>query len=69
MAAEAAVHLAKGENADADGAISNGKINVPTIMLKPVLVTRDNIKSTVVKDGFQSLKDINQALSKDQQIH
>lgn len=68
MAAEAAVHLAKGENAEADGAISNGKIKVPTIMLKPVLVTKDNIKSTVVKDGFQSLKDINQALPKDQQI-
>lgn len=69
MAAEAAVHLAKGENAEADGTISNGKVKVPTIMLKPVLVTKDNIKSTVVKDGFQSLKDINQALSKDQQIH
>lgn len=69
MAAEAAVHLAEGESADADGSISNGKIKVPTIMLKPVLVTKDNIKSTVVKDGFQSLKDINQALSKDQQIH
>ena len=29
----------------------------------PVLVTRDNITSTVVKDGFQSLKSINQATS------
>jgi ABC-type xylose transport system substrate-binding protein len=38
-------------------------------MLKPVLVTKDNIKATVVKDGFQTLKDINQALSKDQQIN
>jgi D-xylose transport system substrate-binding protein len=68
-AAEEAVHLAKGEKTGADGAINNGKINVPTIMLKPVLVTKENIKSTVVKDGFQTLKDINQALAKDQQIH
>ena len=69
MAAEAAVHLAKGENTAADGTISNGKIRVPTILLKPVVVTKDNIKSTVVRDGFQTLKDINQGLPKDQQIH
>jgi D-xylose transport system substrate-binding protein len=67
-AAEEAVRLAKGEKTHADGTISNGKINVPTIMLKPVVVTKDNIKTTVVKDGFQTLKSINQALSEDQQI-
>ena len=67
-AAEDAVRLAKGENIHADAAINNGKINVPTIMLNPVLVTKENIKSTVVNDGFQSLKSINQALSPDQQI-
>ena len=69
IAADAAVHLAKGEKTDADAAISNGKIKVSAILLKPVLVTKDNIKSTVVKDGFQTLKDINQGLPKDQQLH
>jgi D-xylose transport system substrate-binding protein len=48
--------------------MSNGKRNVPTIMLKPVVVTKANIKTTVVKDGFQTLKSINEALSADQQI-
>lgn len=67
-AAEEAVHLAKGEKTQADETISNGKIKVPAIMLKPVLVTKDNIKTTVVKDGFQTLKSINQGLSEDQQI-
>jgi len=67
-AAEEAVRLAKGEKAQADGTMSNGKINVPTIMLKPVVVTKDNIKTTVVKDGFQTLKSINQGLSEAQQI-
>ena len=66
--AEEAVRLAKGEKAHADGTISNGKIKVPVIMLKPVLVTKENIKTTVVKDGFQTLKSINQALPEDQQI-
>jgi D-xylose transport system substrate-binding protein len=68
IAAEEAVRLAKGEKARADGTMSNGKRQVPTIMLKPVVVTKDNIKTTVVKDGFQTLKSINQALSADQQI-
>jgi D-xylose transport system substrate-binding protein len=67
-AAEEAVHLAKGEKAHADGTMSNGKVKVPSIMLKPVAVTKDNIMTTVVKDGFQTLKSINQALPQDQQI-
>jgi len=67
-AAEEAVRLEKGEKTHAEGTISNGKVKVPTIMLKPVVVTKDNIKTTVVKDGFQTLKSINQALSEDQQI-
>jgi len=66
-AAEEAVRLAKGEMPHADGAVNNGKTKVPTIMLKPVLVTKENIKTTVVQDGFQALKSINQALSADQQ--
>jgi D-xylose transport system substrate-binding protein len=67
-AAEEAVRLANGEKARADGTTNNGKTMVPTIMLKPVVVTRDNIKTTVVKDGFQKLTSINQALSQSQQI-
>ncbi len=67
-AAEEAVQLAKGEKPVADTTISNGKINVPAILLKPVAVTKENIKSTVVKDGFQKLQSINQALSPGQQI-
>jgi ABC-type xylose transport system substrate-binding protein len=42
---------------------------VPTILLKPVLVTRDNIKTTIVKDGFQKLSSINHGLPADQQIN
>jgi D-xylose transport system substrate-binding protein len=67
-AAQEAVRLAKGEPPTADGTMNNGKSKVPTIMLKPVLVTKDNIKTTVVRDGFQALKSINQALPENQQI-
>jgi len=68
VAAEEAVRLAKGEKTRANRTVSNGKADVPAILLKPIVVTRDNIKTTVVKDGFQTLKSINQALSEDQKI-
>ena len=68
-AAEEAVHLAKGEKPAADTTTNNGKTKVPTITLKPVIVTKDNIKTTVIKDGFQKLSDINQGLPKDKQIN
>ncbi len=67
-AAEEAVGLAKGEKPIADATTNNGKANVPTILLKSIVVTKDNIKTTVVKDGFQKLQSINQALSEDQKI-
>lgn len=68
-AATEAVRLANGNKPYADRTINNGKTDVPTILLKPTLVTKDNIKSTVVKDNFQSLKSINQALTSAQQIN
>jgi D-xylose transport system substrate-binding protein len=68
VAAEEAVRLAKGEATRANKKINNGKMDVPAVLLKPIVVTRDNIKATVVKDGFQTLKSINQALSEAQQI-
>ncbi|HLK05700.1 MAG TPA: substrate-binding domain-containing protein [Candidatus Acidoferrum sp.] len=67
-AAEEAVRLADGGKPLADSAVNNGKAIVPVILLKPILVTKENIKSTVVRDGFQKLSSINQALSPDQQI-
>jgi D-xylose transport system substrate-binding protein len=67
-AAEEAVHLAKGEKINAVGTTNNGKVKVPTILLEPVVVTKDNIKTTVVQEGFQKLSDINQGLSAGQQI-
>ncbi len=32
--------------------IDNGQKKVPSVLLKPVAVTKDNIKDTIVKDGF-----------------
>jgi D-xylose transport system substrate-binding protein len=53
VAAEQAVKAAKGEALDAGSAkLKNGGYEVPTLFLEPIAVTKDNIMSTVVADGF-----------------
>src|SRR5215210_410951 len=52
-AAELAVALAKGEDPPAaDDEIDNGSKQVPSILLTPVAVTKDNINDTIIKDKF-----------------
>jgi D-xylose transport system substrate-binding protein len=65
LAAEAAVALAKGEPLKNTSAISNGGKMVPAILLNPVVVTKDNVKQTVIKDGFQNLETIQKSLPKE----
>jgi D-xylose transport system substrate-binding protein len=36
----------------AGNTVNNGKIDVPSVLLTPVAVTKDNIKDTIVADGF-----------------
>ncbi len=54
-AATLAVALAKGEDPPADLAMStvnNGSGDIPSVLLPPVAVNKDNIKDTVIADGF-----------------
>jgi D-xylose transport system substrate-binding protein len=53
-AAEIAVALAEGEEPKVEitEEINNGKTDVPSVLLEPVAVTKDNVKSTVIKDEF-----------------
>ncbi len=64
-AAEAAVSLAKGEPLKTTSVIPNGKKDVPAILLPTVAVNKDNVKETVIKDGFQNVETIKQNLPKD----
>lgn len=65
-AAEAAVSLARGEKPDAPARVNNGKIEVPSILLEPVVVDKTNILETVVKDGYQKLDVIYEGVPADQ---
>jgi D-xylose transport system substrate-binding protein len=53
-AAEIAVALAQGKKPTVEitEEVDNGKTKVPSVLLEPVAVTKDNVKETVVKDEF-----------------
>ena len=57
-AAEVAVALATGKPVIAKAELNNGKREVPTILLDVVTVTKENVDSTVVKDGFHTRQEI-----------
>ncbi len=60
-AAQAAVALAKGETVqNADQTINNGTTDVPSILLTPFQVDKDNLDDVVIKDGFHTREKVYQ---------
>lgn len=60
-AAELAYDLATGTAVPSNmvtGTTNNGSIDVPSILLTPISVTKDNVESTVIADGFWKVSDI-----------
>lgn len=57
-AAEIAIKMATGEEVTANSTINDGKYNVPYYMIPPILVTKENLKETVIQDGFHRLEDV-----------
>lgn len=57
-AAEAAATMAKGKPIVAKETVNNGKIDVPSIFNEVYTVTKENLRDTVVKDGFLKEQDI-----------
>jgi D-xylose transport system substrate-binding protein len=51
-AADIATALVQGQKPTENDTVNNGKVDVPAQLLTPVAVTKDNIKDTVIKDGF-----------------
>src|SRR6266850_671994 len=65
-AAEAAVALARHEKVESTSAINNGKVDVPSVLLEPLVVDKNNIVDTVIKDGYQKLEDVYRNVPPDQ---
>jgi D-xylose transport system substrate-binding protein len=61
IAAEIAVALAEGEEVPQDKVteeVDNGAGKVPAVLLEPIAVTKGNVKSTVVADGFVTASEL-----------
>ena len=67
-AAEAAVKLVKGEAPDSLAAnkINNGKIDVPSILLEPISVTKENLYFSIVKNGFHETAEVYKNIPREQ---
>ena len=57
-ALDAAVKLAKGRPVVARDEIDNGFAKIPTILRDTIVVTKENLMDTVVKDGYHSYDDV-----------
>jgi D-xylose transport system substrate-binding protein len=66
-AAEAAVKLAKHQDLGPTVSVPNGDQTTRAILFMPVAVTKQNAKDTVLKDRFQKIETVKQALSKEKQ--
>lgn len=66
-AAEVAVAMAKGEEIDTEGkTVNNGKIDVPSILLTPIQVDKENMVDTVIADGFHTMEEVYKNVPKDE---
>jgi D-xylose transport system substrate-binding protein len=59
-AAALAIALLKGNDTSGlvNGVTNNGTNDVPSVLLVPVSVTKDNVKETVIADGFRTWEEI-----------
>jgi D-xylose transport system substrate-binding protein len=61
-AVDIAIALAKGEVATPNNKTNNGKIDVPSYYLDPIMVTKENMDTTVIKDGFHTKAEVYQPI-------
>lgn len=55
---DVAIQLANGEPILSDTALFNGKMYVPTVLIKPVLVDISNIDEVLIKSGYFKREDV-----------
>ncbi|MFC4321458.1 sugar ABC transporter substrate-binding protein [Litchfieldia salsa] len=58
LAAELAIKLAKGEEVENVMKVNNGKMEVPSILLTPIVVDQTNIEETILADHFHKREDV-----------
>lgn len=57
-AIEAAIKMVKGEDLGADQKVNNEKIDVPSILLTPEIVDRNNLDKVLIESGYLKKEDV-----------
>ena len=57
-AVEIAIQMVNGDKVQANATIPSGTLNIPSVLLDPVAVSKTNIEATVVKDGYHRKEEI-----------
>jgi D-xylose transport system substrate-binding protein len=65
-AVDSAIKLARGDALDAKDKINNGKIDVPALLQEPIVLDKNNVMQTVIKDGYHKLEDVYKNVPTDQ---
>ncbi|HEV8588710.1 MAG TPA: substrate-binding domain-containing protein [Pyrinomonadaceae bacterium] len=65
-AVDAAIKLAHKEQVEAKDKINNGKIDVPSMLFEPMVLDKNNVMQTVIKDGYHKMEDVYKNVPKDQ---
>src|SRR5256714_2138207 len=65
-AVDSAVKLARGEKIETKETIDNGKIKVPSLLFEPMILDKNNVMQTVIKDGYHKVEDVYKNVPKDQ---
>ncbi|WP_253199665.1 sugar ABC transporter substrate-binding protein [Clostridium gasigenes] len=57
-AIDAAIKLANGEVVDINDTINNGKIDVPSLLITPIAVDKNNIERVLIDSGYVKKEDV-----------
>src|SRR5258706_10305053 len=64
-AVDSAIKLARGETIEAKDKVNNGKKDVPSVLQEPIVLDKNNVMQTVIKDGYHKLEDVYKNVPKD----
>ncbi|MBM7555656.1 D-xylose ABC transporter substrate-binding protein [Halanaerobacter jeridensis] len=62
--AKMAVKLAKGKEVNTNAKVDNGQIKVPSLLLEPILVNKDNMKETIIDSGYHTMEEVYKGVPK-----
>ncbi len=65
-AVDSAIKLARGEKVEAKDKVNNGKLDVPSILQEPIVLDKNNVMQTVIKDGYHKLEAVYKNVPRDQ---